>query len=248
MATKPRTLTLTLTLALSTFAILAADKGEKKLDLSKVDLSKLPAPAAKTGVTYAADVKPIFEKSCFKCHGPEKQKAKLRLDSLEAALKGGQDGKVVEPGKSAESILIANVAHLGDEELILVRFAHLARVGHREAPDGELRPSDGGHEGGGRDGDVFGRLVGHVEAPGDVCGRALCADPAWQIATCDVCARSTELEIEVGEEAAGEQHQADPDHPGPLRSGNRREEEQQGGDDQQDVRGLHGSSLSVGVA
>ncbi|HYV32019.1 MAG TPA: c-type cytochrome domain-containing protein [Candidatus Binatia bacterium] len=118
MATKSRTLTLTLilTLALSTFAILAADKGEKKLDLSKVDLSKLPAPAAKTGVTYAADIKPIFEKSCFKCHGPEKQKAKLRLDSLPAALKGGEDGEILVPGKSAESLVVIAVARLGDED------------------------------------------------------------------------------------------------------------------------------------
>src|SRR5439155_2414267 len=58
----------------------------------------------------------IFDKSCIKCHGSEKQKGKLRLDSLEATLKGGQDGKVVEPGKSAESILVHNVAHLGDED------------------------------------------------------------------------------------------------------------------------------------
>ncbi len=53
------------------------------------DISKLPAPASKTGVTFAADIKPIFEKSCIKCHGAEKQKAKLRLDSLEATKKGG---------------------------------------------------------------------------------------------------------------------------------------------------------------
>ena|SRR2546423_9952202 len=83
----------------------------------KVDVSKLPPPAARQGVTYAADIKPIFEKSCIKCHGPEKQKAKLRLDSLEGTMKGGEDGKVVVPGKSAESMLVHNVAHIGDEDL-----------------------------------------------------------------------------------------------------------------------------------
>jgi hypothetical protein len=83
---------------------------------AKVDTSKLPPPSTKQGVTYAADIKPIFEKSCIKCHGTEKQKGKLRLDSLEATLKGGQDGKVVEPGKSADSILVHNVAHIGDED------------------------------------------------------------------------------------------------------------------------------------
>ena len=87
---------------------------EKKA--ANVDISKLPPASDKTGVTYAADIKPIFEKSCLKCHGAQKQKGKLRLDSLEAVLKGGQDGKVVEPGASAKSMLVHNVAHLGDED------------------------------------------------------------------------------------------------------------------------------------
>ena len=83
---------------------------------AKVDTSKLPPASTKTGVTYAADIKPIFEKSCFKCHGAEKQKGKLRLDSLEATLKGGEDGKVLEPGKSADSQLVHSVARLDEDE------------------------------------------------------------------------------------------------------------------------------------
>lgn len=82
---------------------------------AKVDTSKLPPAATKTGVTYAADIKPLFEKSCFKCHGAEKQKGKLRLDSLEAALKGGEDGKILEAGKSADSQLVQAVARLDDD-------------------------------------------------------------------------------------------------------------------------------------
>jgi hypothetical protein len=85
-------------------------------DEKKVDVSKLPPPSDEKNVTFANQIKPIFEKSCVKCHGAEKQKGKLRLDSLEAALKGGADGKVIIPGKSAESILVHNVAHIGDED------------------------------------------------------------------------------------------------------------------------------------
>jgi hypothetical protein len=81
-----------------------------------VDLSKLPPAAAKTGVTYASDIKPIFEKSCVKCHSGEKAKAKLHLDTLEGALKGNKDGKVIEPGNSTKSPLLISVAWLGDEE------------------------------------------------------------------------------------------------------------------------------------
>jgi len=80
-----------------------------------VDTSKLPAASTKTGVTFATDIKPIFETSCVKCHGAQKPKGKLRLDSLEGVLKGGDD-KVVEPGNSAKSILVLNIAHLGDSD------------------------------------------------------------------------------------------------------------------------------------
>ena len=102
-----------LALAGSFVLVQAAEKEKKSAD---VDVSKLPPASDKKGVTYSSDIKPIFEKSCIKCHGSEKQKGKLRLDSLEAALKGGQDGKVVEPGASAKSMLVHNVAHIGDED------------------------------------------------------------------------------------------------------------------------------------
>jgi len=81
-----------------------------------VDTSKLPPPAAKQGVTYAGDIKAILDKSCAKCHGAEKPKAKLRLDNLEGALKGSADGKVIEPGASAKSPLVHSIAQLGDED------------------------------------------------------------------------------------------------------------------------------------
>jgi hypothetical protein len=88
---------------------------EKKTDLSKLDLSKLPPPAAKKGVTYAKDIRPLFEASCFRCHGEERQKGELRLDSLEAVLKGGEDGKVVIAGDSKKSLLVAAAAQINDD-------------------------------------------------------------------------------------------------------------------------------------
>jgi|ERR1700722_9932872 len=83
----------------------------------KMDPSKLPPASAKT-VTYAGDIKPIFEKSCVKCHSGEKAKSKLHLDSLEGALKGGkqEDGKDIVPGDSGKSVLVYAVAHVGDED------------------------------------------------------------------------------------------------------------------------------------
>jgi hypothetical protein len=73
------------------------------------DSTSLPAPAART-VDFAKDVQPILANSCYECHGPEKQKGGLRLDEKAAALKGGDTGPAVVPGKSAESLLIQAVA------------------------------------------------------------------------------------------------------------------------------------------
>jgi|SRR5579859_3466313 len=89
---------------------------EKDKTPVQIDPAKLPPAADKKDVTYTGDIKPVFDKSCVKCHGAEKPKGKLRLDNLEGILKGGEDGKVLTPGKSTESVLIANIAHLGDPD------------------------------------------------------------------------------------------------------------------------------------
>src|SRR5437867_1443687 len=102
---------LVLGLAAAVWSVVAGEK----IDLNKLDLSKLPPPADKKGVTYAKDIRPLLEASCFRCHGEEKQKGELRLDSLEAVLKGGEDGKVILPGNSKKSLLVAAVAQIDDE-------------------------------------------------------------------------------------------------------------------------------------
>jgi mono/diheme cytochrome c family protein len=74
----------------------------------------LPPPADQKDVTYEKDIKSLFDKSCIKCHGPEKQKGKVRLDSLAEALKSA-GGKEVLPGKSAESELVISVARVAKD-------------------------------------------------------------------------------------------------------------------------------------
>jgi len=70
----------------------------------------LPAASDKKGVTYAADIKPILDKSCVKCHSGDKPKAKLDLSSLENISK--TKGKLIVAGKSAESQLVLAIGHL----------------------------------------------------------------------------------------------------------------------------------------
>ena len=81
--------------------------------------AKLPPASNQKEVTFDKDIKPIFAKSCAKCHGAERAKAKLRLDSVEAALKGSENGKVIEAGKSDKSGLVLSVAHVGDPETFM---------------------------------------------------------------------------------------------------------------------------------
>ena len=43
------------------------------LTAAQPDLSKLPPPAEQQAVTYAKDIRPLFEASCFNCHGERRQ-------------------------------------------------------------------------------------------------------------------------------------------------------------------------------
>jgi mono/diheme cytochrome c family protein len=54
-------------------------------------------------VDFVKDIQPILQQTCVKCHGPEKQKGKLRLDSKEATLKGGKDGPAFIAGDAEKS-------------------------------------------------------------------------------------------------------------------------------------------------
>ena len=76
----------------------------------------MPPASAKSGVTYATDIKPILDNSCVKCHSGDKPKGHLKLDSLEGALKGGKDGKVITAGNSAKSMLVQAVAHVSHDD------------------------------------------------------------------------------------------------------------------------------------
>ena len=66
---------------------------------------------------FEKSVRPVLADHCYKCHGPEKQKAALRLDSREAVLKGTDDGPVVIVGKPDESSLIKSIRHQGDSKM-----------------------------------------------------------------------------------------------------------------------------------
>src|SRR5216117_1535929 len=56
-------------------------------------------------VEFEQQIKPILELDCVRCHGPEKPKGGLRLDTRGGALKGGDNGPALVPGKPDQSPL-----------------------------------------------------------------------------------------------------------------------------------------------
>lgn len=79
----------------------------------------LSAQAADKKVDFVKEIQPIFEKSCLQCHGPEKQKGGLRLDTKEGALKGGDDAIAIAPGKAAKSDLYHRITLSEDDDDVM---------------------------------------------------------------------------------------------------------------------------------
>ena len=67
-----------------------------------------------TADRFQSEIKPIFEQSCVKCHGPDMAMGKLRLDSEKAVLQGGATGPVVLKGKSTDSLLVKRILGVTD--------------------------------------------------------------------------------------------------------------------------------------
>ena len=70
-------------------------------------------------VDFAKQIRPIFADTCYKCHGPQKQKGKLRLDSVEAINKGGKDGKVLEAGDPDKSEIYKRIILAKDDDDVM---------------------------------------------------------------------------------------------------------------------------------
>jgi len=66
-------------------------------------------PQAPGAVDFGKDIAPILQARCVECHGPEKQKAKLRLDTKADFLKGGKNGPIVKAGDPGASELCKRI-------------------------------------------------------------------------------------------------------------------------------------------
>ncbi|MBN9118986.1 MAG: PSD1 domain-containing protein [Planctomycetes bacterium] len=71
-----------------------------------------PQPAPEDVRFFETRVRPVLAEKCFKCHGPEKQRGDLRLDTAEGVKKGGDSGRpLITADKPDESLLLRAVRH-----------------------------------------------------------------------------------------------------------------------------------------
>ncbi|MCI0534953.1 MAG: chromosome segregation protein, partial [Verrucomicrobiales bacterium] len=85
----------------------------------------MATPLLAASVDYSREVKPILAENCYKCHGAAQRKGGLRLDTAALAVKGGERGAAIKPGKSAESPLIQAIKGTHPE---------LPRMPHKRPP------------------------------------------------------------------------------------------------------------------
>ena len=72
--------------------------------------STSPALAARRGadsLSFEKDIRPIFRKHCYDCHGAASEvKGKLDLRLVRLMEQGGESGPAIVPGRPAESFLL----------------------------------------------------------------------------------------------------------------------------------------------
>jgi uncharacterized membrane protein len=81
---------------------------------------------------FAGVIEPLFENKCVHCHGAEKSKAGLRLDSFAALQDGSDDGPVLKAGDAAQSPLIQRLLMPTDSD------DHMPPAGKPQLSTGEI--------------------------------------------------------------------------------------------------------------
>lgn len=68
---------------------------------------------------FHREVRPILESTCVECHGIEKQKGGLRLDTLANVQKGGDSGPALVAGNLEDSLLLDRIFLPADDDEIM---------------------------------------------------------------------------------------------------------------------------------
>ena len=128
-------------------AMLGASQRPAPTQVATADLSQRPV--------FSGLIQPILERRCSVCHGPEKHKGGLSMESYDTLLKGGKDGVVLIPGQALDSPMVHRLLlpledddHMppkGKPQPTLAEIAALEWwVDHGAPPDktvGDLKPA-----------------------------------------------------------------------------------------------------------
>ena len=76
----------------------------------------IPLPNAQEAMIYSDIIQPILQEKCYSCHGPKKQKAKLRLDGKDNILQGGKNGKIIVAEVNEKPELLRRILLPPDDE------------------------------------------------------------------------------------------------------------------------------------
>ncbi|MBM3983741.1 MAG: DUF1549 domain-containing protein, partial [Planctomycetes bacterium] len=104
------------------------------------------APGRAADDDFEKHVRPLLIQKCVSCHGPDKQKGGLRLDTKAGWQRGGDSGTAIVPGDPEKSLLVRAVRHSGDLKMPpkeKLKDAELAAL-VRWIKDGAVDPRDGG--------------------------------------------------------------------------------------------------------
>jgi mono/diheme cytochrome c family protein len=87
--------------------------------LAGVQPQAAEAQDAKGVAFFEAKIRPLLAQNCVGCHGPDKQKGGLRMDTREHLLAGGKEDEktivVIVPGDPAKSMIIEAVEYKNED-------------------------------------------------------------------------------------------------------------------------------------
>ncbi len=79
-----------------------------------IGLATSTAAASENAEFFEKKVRPLFVARCISCHGPDKAKGGLRLDTRDGWQRGGDSGPPIVPGEPEKSLLIQAVQRTGE--------------------------------------------------------------------------------------------------------------------------------------
>lgn len=97
---------------------LSAKRGASRI-LIAASVALGVATGAGAEVSFQEKILPILKERCFSCHAGTKDKGELKLDSVEAINKGGENGVVIVAGKPEESTFYKLLMLPGDDPDIM---------------------------------------------------------------------------------------------------------------------------------